>query len=273
MRNLPLPPSTSARRTRELFLNLISTTNSLGGVSATFDLGIPTVISQPAGAGLAVDPRISNFTPGKLSNAGIKLQWDLSGTVAWTSFVGTAGVSLDSTKFDIKAVGPSNMFMDNMVFLTTLSAGDPSQQDYAALQGFGDVGSTFVASTNTQSTHNSQPNGANFATAARPDLYHEAAVGDNWKNNLLFGDGKSTGAVGALPPLAFYQLWGTPDNAGGTAFPELYGGGWTLSKAGVLTYATAPVPEPGSWALVLAGLAAVGLIARRRAATFPPLAS
>jgi hypothetical protein len=32
-----------------------------------------------------------------------------------------------------------------------------------------------------------------------------------------------------------------------------------------LSFAVTPIPEPGTWGLMLAGLAAVGLIARRRA--------
>jgi hypothetical protein len=41
---------------------------------------------------------------------------------------------------------------------------------------------------------------------------------------------------------------------------------WTFANDGTLTYApTAPIPEPGTWAMMLAGLAGLGLAARRRA--------
>ena len=39
---------------------------------------------------------------------------------------------------------------------------------------------------------------------------------------------------------------------------------WTLANNGTLTYAVAPVPEAETWAMLLAGLGLVGMIARRR---------
>jgi hypothetical protein len=39
---------------------------------------------------------------------------------------------------------------------------------------------------------------------------------------------------------------------------------WTLAQDGTLTYALAPVPEPGTWAMLLAGLLGLFAIARRR---------
>ena len=75
-----------------------------------------------------------------------------------------AGTSLGESKFDIKAVGPSDPDnSDKVIFLTTASSSDLSHQSFIRLQAFGLVGETFVAATNAEPTHNAQLNGANFA--------------------------------------------------------------------------------------------------------------
>lgn len=233
----------------ELFLNVINTT---AGVSATFDLGTA----------------IGAFDPDALSAPGIMLQWDLSGTAAWSAFVGAAGTALGTSKFDIKAIGPSLPFVDDqLVFLTTASTGltiDPdtgvTNQPMDTFGLFGDVGTYFVTDTNGEATHSTQANGANFATSLTPNLYHEVAVGDSWRNTFV---GTSTGAIGSGLP--FYLLSG-PGFLFDAEYAQgrLYAGLWTLSEAGVLSYATAPIPEPESWAMLLAGLVAVGAVVRRR---------
>ena len=253
----------------ELFLNVVNTTVN---ASATFDLGVPTFASNPS---LAVDPTITTFGLSALSQPGVKLTWDLSGTEAWSSFANESGAALNQSKFDIKALGPSDP--DNnleVVFLTTISKGNPRFQSFALLQGFAVVGDTFVAATNGESTHSDsiEGNGANFITND-PSLYHELAVGDSWSNQLIGGNGNSS-SMGPIEPepidpenggLAFYRLSGTSANSSTdrTDAPP-YAGVWKLTQAGLLSYTTAPVPEPASGLMLAAGLAALGALARRR---------
>ncbi|MBL8384261.1 MAG: PEPxxWA-CTERM sorting domain-containing protein [Burkholderiales bacterium] len=85
--------------------------------------------------------------------------------------------------------------------------------------------------------------------------------------------GNMTGALGDA--LNFYFITRSSSGAnttkpGGDQFDNLVGPAkWTFAQAGngdyMLTY-TAPIPEPETWALMLAGMAIVGSIARRRTA-------
>ena len=241
----------------ELFMDVINTT---AGVSATFDLFQPVIVLNDSGASISSDPTMADFTATEMSKLGIRLEWNLAGTAAWTSFVGAAGAELGASKFDIKALGPNDAFGGGIGYFTTSSSDSATvaSQQFAQLGNFVQV-NDFVTPTNGQATHSSTENGANFATAANTSLYHETAVGDSWKN---FFAGNSTGAIGSNLP--FYQLSGDFFANPAEATLGTFGGVWNLSANGVLSYTTAPIPEPGTWAMLAAGLLAVGAIARRR---------
>lgn len=83
-------------------------------------------------------------------------------------------------------------------------------------------------------------------------------IRNNWGSFASF----STDAIVGTP-LAFYQLSASSAAAGSLATVTPYLGSWDLDTDGTLTY-MAPVPEPETYALMLAGLALVAGIARRR---------
>lgn len=96
----------------------------------------------------------------------------------------------------------------------------------------------------------------------------DAADTTSWANNAGILTGTVTAGLGSN--MDFYQYVSTGTQASKTATATAFATAgaqdyFTLSNTGVLTYtAAAPVPEADSYALMLAGLGLVGLLARRR---------
>jgi MYXO-CTERM domain-containing protein len=85
---------------------------------------------------------------------------------------------------------------------------------------------------------------------------YEVAHGSNWNAKSNFD---TTAALGGT--LSFYELTKNGAAAGTVVNSHLLGT-VNLTEAGAL--AISPVPEADSWAMLLAGLALVSSIARRR---------
>lgn len=95
----------------------------------------------------------------------------------------------------------------------------------------------------------------------------QAYVGQTFGTAGTWGN-RTTGSWSAYANIGasqnFYSLFGTPAVGAPTlATVSQYAGTFSYD-AGVLTYAVAAVPEPESFAMLLAGLGMIGAIARRR---------
>ncbi len=203
-----------------------------------------------------------NFNTNTLSVNGVQqagtYNWSslletFSGTaqVAETSWGVIAGDSLSTTFSDtpIRYISTSRSSLDladnqTLANLSTFSAVDAHLNAIKAAQGSSD-GAT--ASSGAAYVANGTALGANF----------------NWQNRTTAG---TAGApVGTAQNVFFYEGVAFPgtNRATVTQFGNANGVATFSYSEGILTY-TAPVPEPETYALMLAGLGLVGAIARRR---------
>jgi hypothetical protein len=138
--------------------------------------------------------------------------------------------------------------------------------------------SGYIDASNLLGNHGSVSNGADFATSSSGTAYVSHDSISYGTNGKISGQGALIATANIGIPLSFYELsdsLGTQDpnySAAGKATIQQYsqsGFGnntFTLASNGTLTYtaAVAAVPEPETYALMLAGLGLVGVVARRR---------
>jgi hypothetical protein len=217
---------------------LLSIWNANDAVSALFDLG----------------PTMDSF------NGNLSQSWDL-----------TSGAYADAWA----QIAPSLSGATFMVF-----AGDITGVDYFQHKFFSTVGTGSTALTNSQvrnmaevadfvvaselaGNHASVADGANVS--ASTTAYQGTKMKTDWNGRVPF---VSTAAIGDA--VDFYSFQGVPASgrtAGAAAADVVaFAGTFSQNANGTLTYAVAAVPEPETYAMLLAGLGLIGGIARRRAA-------
>jgi len=213
------------------------------------------------------------------TTAGYSTAWDFTGDANWQSYLAKASLAnsswlvmgWESTTFGTQVPGHTNM-------LVTVKNGDESKlgvqgQSLVTASFFNFKGqvANFYNAVNVTGTHGTLANGSSYNTvldgaALAGEDYTGAVQTPTFNRNAQIQD---VNAIGATANLTL-QTNNSTAATDPTKFTML--GSFTLNAsttgADTLVYSApaAAVPEPSSYALLLAGLMGVGFVVRRRQA-------
>ncbi|MEW5789143.1 MAG: PEPxxWA-CTERM sorting domain-containing protein [Pseudomonadota bacterium] len=248
--------------------------NSLSGNGSL----VLTVIDNLTGVSLTVDlgMNLEDFLPtGSMVNTGASASWDLTAnpdySAAWTEYLGATG-DLSNDTWVVWAVDQTGTTAGSDRILSTSRDPITLVDDITNSQtiGIGSKMDTYINAVNQYDNHSTVANGASVTYTS--------------DNSAFAGQGSAFGLSGKLgnngsgtwvswdnigDSMSFYMV---SNNSGSLlskatvdTFDNAYGvSTWTFDANGQLVYAAA-VPEPETYALMLAGLGLVGFAARRRA--------
>ncbi|MBF5038674.1 PEP-CTERM sorting domain-containing protein [Methylophilus glucosoxydans] len=230
------------------FLTVVDNTNN---VSALFDLGFN-------------NSQFSAMVSQATANGGV-LSWDLTKgdyASAWSSFWSIAQDNA-ALQWGVMSADNTGGAAGSRNVITTYASGTKfvsTTQMQSSLTNFDD----YLKANQSLGNHADVANGASTATAGAAFAESKAYGTSGRINGTGYDTTKRLGEVadirqvftGANAPAPVTEF--TLGNANGRYT-------FSLSSAGVLTFA-APVPEADSYAMLLAGLGVIGLVARRRKA-------
>lgn len=168
----------------------------------------------------------------------------------------TDGSAFAGTRWMILAVDSEGFSAMDFHYLTTTNGGGAPGIDLTGFEtGAASMGSNFVAGVSVLPTHSSTANGENFAAVGESAAFKEA----DWFGTFgLYAGNK----IGETSPI--YSL----SSADGSTLDVIKFDGKASFDGTTFAYQSTaplnPVPEPETYALMLAGLGALAVAARRR---------
>jgi hypothetical protein len=241
----------------ELFLVV---QDSAAKVSFTLDLGIT----------------MDDFLVAGQAETGKSLSFNVAADSNWAAF--TAATTAGNLKWGVLAFDSFGGTANNRL-LTTVRATDTEAKmttstNIGLAQGVGTTtAGSFFASVNNSGTHNSNGqtdysvNGSSVNASTDPSnkgyFGQPGGTSDTLNGNMKFSNLNPVGTASL-----FYEVFPSGSSPGGFVKLDKFDNSqhqaaWNYDGS-TLSYSLAAVPEPESYALMLAGLGALGLLARRR---------
>lgn len=256
----------------DLFASLVSASNT---ASYTVDLGLRldqfTAAVAPTATGIKLvwDLDSNTFTDLSSVSTGLSAQMQpLNYGSVYTTFATPAVQGASDFKFDVKAMDglPASFPAAGTNRYLSTSAANSITATNGQVFGMDTPGDNYITAANADTTNSTQGTAFNTAGANMYDagdfanVYFQNTMSDNWAGNTSFS---STGSTSGS--LNFYFLTNTSSTAASSAAITKYSGVWSFDSATAqLSYATAPVPEAETYAMMLAGLGLVGFMVSRR---------
>jgi len=169
-----------------------------------------------------------------------QLVWDIVAGSAGRSgadlLTSNAGLAIVSTATQNNATGANTLYGTYAAAANVLPTGTPNFSTHGTALTVN--GSSICADQTASCSWNNGTTGHGGGTLSNLPFDVSAGIGQS---------------------LAFYQI-----TRAATPLYTQYAGTFSLGADGALSYTVAAVPEPGTWAMLAAGLLTVGAIARRR---------